>query len=337
VSFFDKQRAATINIAGTGNGNNNANSLKPSARKKSAEQCSVRFEAANIDSLFEVLDAIAWLNSPDTAQVSQFAGVDPRTAGKLLKNSITIGLVDSVDGEQYRLKLAYPFKGSLDQKRAVVREALVRMPLLTNVRQFLTLGERLEAAIRKAATVVQVTNYDSTSIAPLIKWAQELKALEPGMVVEDLLQGAVEAKEQRHREDTGSRVAFLSHSSKDKPIIRQIASDLTAEGITVWLDELRVHVGDSIPDQIAQGLAEADFFLIALSENSVQSEWVRRELNQALLKEIEKRKVVIMPLKLSDCEIPSLIKDKKYADFSKSYREGISALLHSIKAKSKAS
>lgn len=130
----------------------------------------------------------------------------------------------------------------------------------------------------------------------------------------------------------GQRVAFLSHSSKDKVIIRQIASDLTAEGVEVWLDEQRIHVGDSIPGKIAQGLAQSDFFLIALSEHSVGSEWVTRELNNALVQEISNRRIAIMPLKLSSCEIPTLIADKKYADFSHSYREGLDSLIASIKA-----
>ena len=69
------------------------------------------------------------------------------------------------------------------------------------------------------------------------------------------------------------RIAFISHSSKDKPFIRKLVADLTAEGVSVWLDEQRIRVGDSIPERIGQGLAESDIFLIALSENSVGSDW----------------------------------------------------------------
>lgn len=45
----------------------------------------MRFEAVKIDPLFEVLDAVAWLDSPSSKDIAQFAGIDPRTAGKLLK------------------------------------------------------------------------------------------------------------------------------------------------------------------------------------------------------------------------------------------------------------
>ncbi len=137
-------------------------------------------------------------------------------------------------------------------------------------------------------------------------------------------------KEERHQTEKGSKVV-LSHSSKDKPFIRQLAADLESEGVLVWLDEQQIKVGDSINTSINQGLAESDYFVMALSENSVSSEWVTRELNSALIDEIEERKVKVLPIKLSQCEFPKLIKDKKYADFTKSYDKGLNELLKAIK------
>src|SRR5262245_37481814 len=121
---------------------------KPKRQKPRADGSSQRFEPAKIESLFVVLDAIAWLDAPSSGEIAQFAGIDPRTAGKLLKNARQISLVD-LTGESYTLVLPYPYKGSLEQKKAVVREALVRLPLLTSVRQFMALGDALAVALRK--------------------------------------------------------------------------------------------------------------------------------------------------------------------------------------------
>ncbi|MBA4422895.1 MAG: hypothetical protein C0390_07290 [Syntrophus sp. (in: bacteria)] len=71
-------------------------SKKPTTTKLSASTNSQRFEPAKLDSLFEILDAIAWIDAPSSKRVAQFAGIDPRTAGKLLKNAVQIGLVDTV-------------------------------------------------------------------------------------------------------------------------------------------------------------------------------------------------------------------------------------------------
>jgi hypothetical protein len=301
------------------------------AKSSSDNKCSLSFQAANIDALFPVLDALAWLDLPTVRSISQFAGVDPRTSGKLLANSLIIGIVQRVTGDTYALALPYPYKGSQEQKTAVIREALVRMPLMQHLRQFMTLGDSTETALRKAATMIGVTNFDSKALAPLMRWGKQLDVIKPDLFVEDLVDQAVATKEKRHIEQKEKIVAFLSHSSRDKPFIRQLATDLTANGITVWLDEQMIKVGESILERVGQGLAESDYFLIALSDNSVNSEWVKKELNEALLKEIEERKVRVLPLKLSDCEIPSLIRDKKYADFSHGYRSGLNDLLAAMR------
>lgn len=300
------------------------------ARPKAASTSSHRFEPAKLDSLFVVLDAIAWLDTPASSQIAQFAGIDPRTAGKLLKNAVQIGLVESV-GHGYVLVLPYPYKGSQDQKQAVVKEALVRLPLLTGVRQFLLLGDNADVALRKAATIAGISPFAPAELNPLLEWAQSLGALQPSLIAEDLVDAAETKKELRHQEHEDQRVAFLSHSSADKPFIRQLAADLSANGIGVWLDEQRIRVGDSIPEKIAQGLAESDYFLIGMSQRSNESPWVQKELNNALMTEMQRRNVHILPLKLDDSPMPQIIAEKKYADFSRSYKAGLDDLLTALK------
>ncbi|MBJ6982166.1 toll/interleukin-1 receptor domain-containing protein [Luteimonas sp. MC1572] len=281
--------------------------------------------------MFVVLDAIAWLDNPGAAQIAQFAGIDPRTAGKLLKNASQIGLADVVSSG-YALVLPYPYKGTKDQKEAVVREALVRLPLLTAVRQFLRLGDRADVALRKAATVTGISPFVPSDLNPLLEWAHKLDALHPNLLAEDLVDAATEIKELRHQQDKDRRIAFLSHSSVDKPFIRQLAADLTANGVDVWLDEQRIRVGDSIPERLAQGLAGSDYFLIAMSRHAASSAWVQKELNNALVTEVQKRKVHILPLRLDDTPMPPIIGDKKYADFSQSYKAGLHELLTALRA-----
>ncbi len=250
---------------------------------------------------------------------------------KLLKNCLLIGIVQKASNDMYALSLPYPYKGDSDQKMSVIREALVRMPLMINLRQFLYLGDTIDDALRKSATIVGVKNFDQKAFSHLLKWAKSLDVLNPEIKIEDLVNQAVASKEVRHKEQQTKIVAFLSHSSKDKIFIRQLAADLNKANISIWLDEQMIKVGDSIAEKISQGMAESDYFLIALSSNSVESEWVKRELNNALLTEIEERKVKVLPLILNKCEVPVLIKDKKCADFSESYRAGLKELLTALK------
>ncbi|HTX75235.1 MAG TPA: hypothetical protein VMD29_03440, partial [Terracidiphilus sp.] len=64
---------------------------KAAARKK-RQAPGIRFEAVKIDPLFGALDAVAWVDSPSAKQIAAYANIDPRTAGKVLKNASLIGL-----------------------------------------------------------------------------------------------------------------------------------------------------------------------------------------------------------------------------------------------------
>ncbi len=281
-----------------------------------------------------VLDAISWIDNSTQKSITQFTAVDPRTVGKVIKNGLTLGIIDSFD-DTFSLSLPYPPKGSRTEKEAVLKEAFFKMPLVVHLRQFLSLGDIHSVAARKAATMVGVENYEETALAPLLKWAKELRALDPEIKAEDLIDEAVMTKQARHQDEAQKVVAFLSHSSKDKPFIRQLSSDLVKEGIDVWLDEHRILVGDSITEKIGQGLAQSDFFVIALSEASVGSAWVKKELSGALIREVEKREVTVLPILLGECEMPDMLKDKKYANFRQSYKEGLRELVRRMKGKEK--
>ena len=301
--------------------------MSPKVEKK----CSLRFEPIKLDSIFHVLDGVSWLDKPDNSEISQFSGLDPRTVGKAIKNCLNMGIVTESSRGAYVLTIPYPFKGSESQKKTVLKEAIFKMPLIASVRQFLKLGDTIANATRKAATVQKITNYEKLAIEPLIKWADQLGALSLDTMYEDFAEEGVQIKEERHQSASNAPVIFLSHSSQDKPFIRQLAADLSKEGIIVWLDEQQIKVGDSINDKISQGLAESDYFVIALSQHSINSEWVKRELNSAMITEIESKKVHVLPVKISDCQIPVLLRDKKHADFTSSYKSGLNELIKTLK------
>ena len=60
---------------------------------------------------------------------------------------------------------------------------------------------------------------------------------------------------------------FLSHSAKDKAVVRPLAERLRKDGLKVWFDEWVVKPGDSIPAKIEEGLEhrQSAFQPLALS------------------------------------------------------------------------
>lgn len=83
---------------------------------------------------------------------------------------------------------------------------------------------------------------------------------------------------------------FLSHSKKDKTFIEKIANDLRSCGIDVWYDEWEIPPGESIRKKIFEdGIVSCDLFFVYLTKNSIPSYWVQKELDGALIHEIETR------------------------------------------------
>ena len=62
---------------------------------------------------------------------------------------------------------------------------------------------------------------------------------------------------------------FLAHSSKDKPLIRQIYQKLTAQGIRPWLDEEGIAPGTKFQDEIQQAIGRIKTTAIFLGQGGL--------------------------------------------------------------------
>jgi hypothetical protein len=123
---------------------------------------------------------------------------------------------------------------------------------------------------------------------------------------------------------------FLCHSTRDKKFVERLADDLRRFGLSVWLDKWEIKVGDSIVDRVESGVRDNDYLAVVLSPDSISSAWVSRELNAAYIRELEERRVIILPIVIRKCEIPLRIREKRYADFSVDYVSGLRELLERL-------
>jgi len=127
-------------------------------------------------------------------------------------------------------------------------------------------------------------------------------------------------------------VIFLSHNHRDKDFVRQLASDLERHGVGVWLDEAELKIGDSLIQKITSAINEVDYLAVILSPNSVQSRWVQEELEQAFNLLVSGKLKKILPLLIEECEIPSFLGGKIYADFrnNKNYYAELLKVVNSV-------
>jgi hypothetical protein len=70
---------------------------------------------------------------------------------------------------------------------------------------------------------------------------------------------------------------FLSHSAKDKAVVRDIAERLRKDGVKVWFDEWVLKPGDNIPYKIEEGLERSRVLVLGMSANAFGSDWAQLE------------------------------------------------------------
>jgi hypothetical protein len=92
---------------------------------------------------------------------------------------------------------------------------------------------------------------------------------------------------------------FVSHSSLDYELVRaRVVAPLEAQGLKVWFSKDSIHGADEWEKRIRQALTGSEWFLVALTPNSVSSEWVRAEVDWAL----ENRRGKVVPVLVGDCD-----------------------------------
>lgn len=137
-----------------------------------------------------------------------------------------------------------------------------------------------------------------------------------------------------------SNKIFISHSSSDHEFVEQLAKRLRKDGLEVWIDDWEIRVGDSIVEIINKGLEDSSFFVIILSNISAKSDWVHKELNSALMRQLSGKDIKILPVLLDfdPINLPPLLSDIAAAKLSTSGIDDkeYQRLLRSIKEKKQA-
>ena len=109
---------------------------------------------------------------------------------------------------------------------------------------------------------------------------------------------------------------FISYSARDKKIVSKIASHLKEHCENIWFDEWAMGYGDGLVKRLSQAIDEVDCVLAFISVNSINSSWVRYELELAMTGELSGKKVKVIPIVLDCSEVPFFLAHKLYCDLS---------------------
>src|ERR1700722_754743 len=133
-----------------------------------------------------------------------------------------------------------------------------------------------------------------------------------------------------------TRDLFLSHSSKDKSVVRELAGAVESalyggQQLTVWVDEAEIRAGESIPRKVNEGLEKSRFIAVVMTPAYFQSisGWTDAEWHAVLHTDPDNRRARLIPLLVADCPfIPFLLRHLKAIDLrADRFAEGLRQLL----------
>jgi uncharacterized protein YjbI with pentapeptide repeats len=135
---------------------------------------------------------------------------------------------------------------------------------------------------------------------------------------------------------------FVSYSESDKGFASRLHSDLREVGVQSWLDSIDMRVAEDVEGQIADAIPAHDKLLVVLSESSIRSKWVAREVERALKLEHTEKRTKVYPVRLDDAilsiaesEPLGLLKQRHIGDFRDwgnpaSYQRAFSRLVRDL-------
>jgi TIR domain/Protein kinase domain len=87
---------------------------------------------------------------------------------------------------------------------------------------------------------------------------------------------------------------FISHASEDKnEVARPLAQLLQAAGLSVWLDEHELVLGDSLRKKLDEGLSQSRWGIVILSQDFLRKIWTQAELDALISREENGLKVIL--------------------------------------------
>jgi hypothetical protein len=119
---------------------------------------------------------------------------------------------------------------------------------------------------------------------------------------------------------------FISYARKDVQFARRLAADLEEAGFDVWWDLSDLKGGDDWVRFIPTAIEASQYFVVLLSPDAIQSEWVTKEYSYAL----RLRKKVV-PAMVKSCDVPFALNTINYVDFvNNEYEVALNKLLGAL-------
>jgi len=136
---------------------------------------------------------------------------------------------------------------------------------------------------------------------------------------------------------------FISYSTDDQDFADRLYADLQIKGVRCWFAPEDLKIGERFRQRIDEAIRLHDKLLLILSEQSVQSDWVREEVESCLEREWREKRLVLFPVRVdnvimdtSEAWAASIRRQRHIGDFREwkrhdLYQDGLQRLLRDLR------
>lgn len=137
---------------------------------------------------------------------------------------------------------------------------------------------------------------------------------------------------------------FISYSNKDQEFAERLHADLRSKNVRCWFAPEDLKIGDKLRPAFDEAIRVHDKLMVLLSENSVGSPWVEKEVETAFEKERRQSRTVLFPIRLDEAVMDTdqawaadIRRTRNIGDFRDwknhdSYKKAFDRLLRDLKA-----
>jgi TIR domain/Pentapeptide repeats (8 copies) len=137
---------------------------------------------------------------------------------------------------------------------------------------------------------------------------------------------------------------FISYASRDQAFADRLHADLQNKRVRCWYAPEDMKIGDEFRSRIDASIHVHERLLLILSEHSIKSRWVQKEIETAFEKEAKENRLVLFPIRLDDAVMQidmgwaaDIRRQRHIGDFTQwktheAYQQALTRLLRDLKA-----
>ena len=107
----------------------------------------------------------------------------------------------------------------------------------------------------------------------------------------------------------------IAYTYANNEFARKLAGVLRRDGVSPWIDEVDMSAGVILVNRIAHAVRPVDFVVPLISAASVNTGWLQNDLKAVMTRDINRRRVRVLPARIDSTVLPDHLRTQSYIDF----------------------